>query len=248
MTSTGYLSRIAGPDRTPALNHQLACLLALVAGILNSVGFVAVAFYTSHMTGVTALVADQIVLGNLYLVAVGLLSVASFVCGAMACAVLFNWGRRRELRGRYANVLLLEGLLMLLFGLLAEGLAGSWQELVFVPVLCFTMGLQNALITKISGAQIRTTHVTGMVTDIGIELGKFSYRNRLPGADPVRGSLSKVSMLTSLVLLFFVGGIIGALGYLAIGFAVLVPGALALLLVSHRPLLADLGARAEGHA
>ena len=54
-------------------------------------------------------------------------------------------------------------------------------------------------------------------------------------------------MLSSLVLLFFVGGVIGALGYLAIGFAVLVPGALALLLASHRPLLADLGARAEGH-
>ncbi|WEV76832.1 hypothetical protein O9K63_09480 [Janibacter cremeus] len=46
----GYLGRVAGPDRTPALNHQLASLLALVAGILNSVGFVAVAFYTSHMT------------------------------------------------------------------------------------------------------------------------------------------------------------------------------------------------------
>lgn len=248
MGGNGYLSRIAGPDRTPSLNHQLACLLALVAGILNSVGFVAVVFYTSHMTGVTALVADQLVLGNLYLVGIGLLSFASFISGAMACAVLFNWGRRRELRSRYANVLLLEGVLMLLFGLLAESLTVSWRELLFVPVLCFTMGLQNAIITKISGAQIRTTHVTGMVTDIGIELGKFSYRNRLPGADPVRGSLPKVSMLSSLVLLFFVGGIIGALGYLAIGFAVLVPGALALLLVSHRPLLSDLGARTERHA
>lgn len=248
MTSNGYLSRIAGPDRTPSLNHQLACLLALVAGILNSVGFVAVVFYTSHMTGVTALVADQLVLGDLYLVGIGLLSVASFICGAMACAVLFNWGRRRELRSRYANVLLVEGVLMLLFGLLAESLAASWRELIFVPVLCFTMGLQNAIITKISGAQIRTTHVTGMVTDIGIELGKFSYLNRRTGLDPVRGSIPKVSMLSSLVLLFFVGGIIGALGYLAIGFAVLVPGALALLLASYRPLLSDLGARAEGHA
>lgn len=243
MPHVPYLDRIAGHERTPALNHQLASLLALVAGVLNSVGFVAVAFYTSHMTGVTAQVADQLVLGNLYLVTVGVLSIASFVSGAMACAVLFNWGRRRELRSRYANVLLLEGVLMLLFGLLAEGLTFSGRELLFVPVLCFTMGLQNAIITKISGAQIRTTHVTGMVTDIGIEMGKLLYRNRLRGVDPVRGSASKLAMLGSLVMLFVVGGIIGALGYLAIGFAVLVPSALSLLLVSFRPLLSDLGAR-----
>lgn len=248
MELNGYLGRIAGPQRTPTLNHQLASLLALVAGVLNSVGFVAVAFYTSHMTGVTAQLADQLVLGNLYLVGVALLSIVSFVVGAMVCAVIFNWGRRRGLRSRYANVLLLEGLLLLVFGLLAEELTVSWRELVFVPVLCFTMGLQNAIITKISGAQIRTTHVTGMVTDIGIELGKLSYRSRRSETDPVRGNVPKLALLGSLVVLFFIGGVVGALGYVALGFGVLVPGALLLVLVSFRPLLADLGARAEGHA
>lgn len=49
------------------------------------------------------------------------------------------------------------------------------------------------------------------------------------------------------MLLFLVGGVVGDLGYLAIGFAVLVPGAIVLVLISYRPLLADLGARAEGH-
>ncbi len=55
-------------------------------------------------------------------------------------------------------------------------------EGLFVPatvmLLCFIMGLQNAVITKLSHAEIRTTHVTGVVTDIGIELGKLSYCNR----------------------------------------------------------------------
>ncbi|NYF98710.1 YoaK family protein [Janibacter cremeus] len=244
--ASGYLLRMAGPERTPILNHQLACLLALVAGVLNSVGFVAVAFYTSHMTGVTALIADQIVVGEWYIVAVGVLSVVSFVAGAMTCAIVFNWGRRRELRSRYANVLLLEGALMLVFGLLAEELTGDGRELVFVPVLCFTMGLQNAVITKISGARIRTTHVTGMVTDIGIELGKLFYRNRHPEMDRVRGNRRQIALHCMLISLFIVGGVIGATGYLSIGFAILVPGALLLLIVSYQPLLADLGARAEG--
>ena len=55
---------------------------------------------------------------------------------------------------------------------------------LFVPltvlVLSYIMGLQNAVITKISNAEIRTTHITGLVTDLSIEIGKMFYFNRLP--------------------------------------------------------------------
>jgi len=234
-----YLLTVAGPVRSPAHNVQLAALLALNAGVLNSVGFVAVSVYTSHMTGLTASVADHLVLGGSAIVLTGLLGIATFMAGAAACAVLFNWGRRRGLRGRYANVLVLEALLVLLFGLLAEEFAWRHRDLVFVAVLCFTMGMQNAIITKISGAQIRTTHVTGMVTDIGIELGKLAYVSRTPGLPPVVPDLRKLGVLALLVGLFFAGGILGALGYLEFGFATLVPLALVLLAAAAAPLAAD---------
>jgi uncharacterized membrane protein YoaK (UPF0700 family) len=182
-------------------------LLALVAGTLNSVGFVAVSVYTSHMTGITASLADHLVLGGAGVVGTAGCALASFVLGSMACAWVFNWGRRRLLRGRYALVLVVEAVLVLCFGLLADSSTWSHDELLFVGVLCFTMGLQNALITKISGAQIRTTHVTGMITDIGIELGKLTYVARTPGLAPVQADLPKLGLLVSLVSLFFVGGV-----------------------------------------
>ena len=58
-----------------------------------------------------------------------------------------------------------------LSGVLHGGAAiAAWSQL-FVPVtvvlLCFIMGLQNAVITKLSRADIRTTHITGIITDIG---------------------------------------------------------------------------------
>ena len=134
---------------------------------------------------------------------------------------------------------LLEAVLVLAFGGLADRLTWAHREQVFVVVLCFTMGLQNATITKVSDAQIRTTHVTGMVTDIGIELGKLGYRSRLPGVPPVRADLGKLGMLTSLVALFFVGGLLGAVGYRAAGFQVLIAPALALLAVAAPPVLGD---------
>ena len=241
-----YLLTVAGPVRSPRHNVQLAALLALNAGVLNSVGFVAVSVYTSHMTGLTATVADHLVLGGGALVLTGLIGIATFVAGAAACAVLFNWGRRRDLRGRYANVLVLEALLVLVFGLLAEEFAWRHRDLVFVAVLCFTMGMQNAIITKISGAQIRTTHVTGMVTDIGIELGKLGYVSRTPGLPPVVPDLRKLGILALLVGLFFGGGVIGALGYLEFGFATLVPLALVLLAAAAAPLAADVRRHRRG--
>jgi uncharacterized membrane protein YoaK (UPF0700 family) len=65
---------------------------------------------------------------------------------------------------------MLEALLLLCFGLLGANL--EQHRWLFVPatvaLLCFAMGLQNAMITEISKAEIRTTHVTGLVTDIGI--------------------------------------------------------------------------------
>ncbi|NEK47461.1 DUF1275 domain-containing protein, partial [Rhizobium leguminosarum] len=42
---------LCAPERTVRRNTHLALVLTAIAGILNSVGFVAVATYTSHMTG-----------------------------------------------------------------------------------------------------------------------------------------------------------------------------------------------------
>lgn len=137
-------------------------------------------------------------------------------------------------------MLVLEAWLILLFGLLADQLDWGRRELVFIAVLCFTMGMQNAIITKISDAQIRTTHVTGMVTDIGIELGKLAYRHRSHDLDPVVANPFKLGMLAMLVGLFFLGGVLGAMGYLEFGFAVVIPLALLLLAAASGPLLADL--------
>ncbi len=88
---------------------------------------------------------------------------------------LVNWARHQQLHGTYALPLLLEAMLMLLFGLVGAITLG-WPTPFAVPLtvllLAYLMGLQNAVVTKMSSAQIRTTHMTGVVTDLGIEMGK----------------------------------------------------------------------------
>jgi uncharacterized membrane protein YoaK (UPF0700 family) len=110
-------------------------------------------------------------------------------------------------------------------------------------LLCFIMGLQNALITKISKAEIRTTHLTGTITDIGVELGKLFYWNmhERPDQPRVLADRSRLKLLTLLLLAFFVGGISGALGFKHAGYLSTVPLALILSGLALVPLLDDVG-------
>jgi uncharacterized membrane protein YoaK (UPF0700 family) len=228
-------------QRTSQNNIRLGVTLCFVAGATNAGGFLAVGQYTSHMTGVVSSVADNLVLGQLALVLAGLASLAAFTGGAMATAWMVNWGLRRKLQSAYGRPLLLEAGLLLLFGLVGTGInfSASFFAPLTVLVLCFIMGLQNAVITKISHAEIRTTHVTGLVTDLGIELGKLLYVNRLNQATPVRANTKKLNIQLLLIGSFFGGGILGALGFKHVGFVATIPLAVFLVLLVWRPVLND---------
>jgi uncharacterized membrane protein YoaK (UPF0700 family) len=243
-----YFRTLTGKDRSIGADRQLGFSLAFVAGATNAGGFLAVRQYTSHMSGVVSAIADQTALGDLPLVLAGVGSLISFALGAASSAVLVNWGRRRRLNSQYASPLLIEALLLLCFGLLGSHLA-LWETL-FVPatvvLLCFIMGLQNAMITKLSGAEIRTTHMTGIVTDIGIELGKPFYWNS-SGVDPAEPSVlanrTKLKVLGTMLAMFFVGGVAGAMGFKHIGYASTVPLAGVLIVLAIVPLIDDLRAQ-----
>jgi len=233
--------------RTPQSNLRLGAALAFVAGAINAGGLLAVGQYTSHMTGIVSAMADNLVLGRATAVLAALAALVTFVVGAMTTAILVNWGMRRQLHSSYSLPLVLEAAVLLVFGLLGASLGLHTALLVPVTVLllCFMMGLQNAVISKISRAEIRTTHVTGLVTDLGIELGKLVYFNRSKGIGLVRASRDRMRMHGLLIGLFFVGGVAGAFGFQFAGYITTVPLALLLLLLSLRPVLFDLGALAR---
>ena len=245
------LRHLASQHRTQGTNELLGVLLAFNAGAVNAGGFLVVGLYTSHMTGFASMLADQLVLGQMALALGALGALLAFVMGAAVTALLVNWARQHHLRSEYALPLMLEALLLLVFGLMGASLGRQTPFAVplTVLVLAFTMGLQNALVTKISAAQMRTTHMTGVITDLGIELGKLLYWNRRPvtaatPADtypaPVRANHFKLRLYGTLLLSFFTGGIVGATGFRHLGFVWVLPFATLLLLASLPPLLADL--------
>ena len=228
--------------RSPAANWRLGMVLCAVAGATNAGGFLAVGQYTSHMTGLISAMADHLILGQFGLVLAALAGVAAFVGGAMTTALMVNWSLRRHLRSAYARPLILEAVLLLVFGFAGSRLQShaEFNTPLTVLLLCYLMGLQNAVITKISNAEIRTTHVTGLVTDIGIELGKMVYINRSRVPSRVVANRRKLRVQSSLVAAFTAGAIAGAWGFAHSGFITSLPLAGVLCLVASGPLWYDL--------
>ncbi|MGE5649804.1 YoaK family protein [Noviherbaspirillum sp. UKPF54] len=236
-----YLASLTSAERTARANMHLGASLAFNAGALNAGGFLAIGQYTSHMTGMVSSAADNLILGDFPLVATAFLSLVSFACGAASSAVMINYSKRNTDRNPYTPPLLLEAFLLLIFGLMGANLRK--HELIDMSLtavlLCYVMGLQNALVTKISNAEIRTTHVTGLVTDIGIELGKLFYWNR-HSADRrdlfVAANRRKLKVHLLLVASFFCGGVLGAFGFKYVGFSATIPLAIGMVILSSAPM------------
>lgn len=242
-----YLRRLTGRKRSDSANRHLAMYLAFVAGAANAGGLFAVGHYTSHMSGTVAAMSDNFAKGSLGLVMIGLAAVVSFFFGSFLTTLFVRWARSRELHSEYALPLLVEAVLLLFFGLRGAEFAAGRAVVGLIMLLAFSMGLQNAIITKLSDAVIRTTHVTGMVTDIGIAVGRIVSAAVRNSDVVVESEWDTLQLLGSLIALFFVGGVAGAEGFRHVRFLFAVPLSLILMLLAGVPVVDDLRGR-EGLA
>ena len=233
-----------GALRSDNLNRQLAWAMAFVAGAVNAGGFLAVGHYTSHMTGVVSSMADELAYGDITTALAALAMMVSFLSGAFHCTTLISYGQRHRMRSRYALTLVVEAGFLLVFGIMGSRLEQKVEFTlpVTVMLLCFIMGLHNAVTSIISGAAVRTTHLTGTVTDIGIELSRLFYINvhNQHGRQRIVANRQKLRLYLLILVSFLGGGVVGALGFKHIGFKLTVPLAGFLCFLAARPLLLEL--------
>lgn len=242
--------------RSSKLNYQLAWSMAFVAGAVNAGGFLAVAKYTSHVTGTVSTLADELALGHVDSAIGAALMLAAFVFGSFVSTFFIIFYRTRHLESRYAIPLFFEALWLLVFGYLGSTLTmGHDLPGFYLPItvllLCFIMGIHNSIVTKISHAEVRTTHMTGIATDIGIELSKLFYARygHALHLDPqmkneeVMANTRKLKLHSVILLAFLVGGLGGAWAFKHIGYKMTVPLALFLCFLALHPIWLDLEKR-----
>ena len=245
-----YARRLVSRSRSERADRHLGCFLAAMAGAINAVGVGVLGQYTSHMTGMVSTFGERLVGGDGGAALAAGLAIVAFLCGAACCTLMVHHARRRRLHAEFALPLLLEASLIF-----STALAG-WENAAFARVhvwltictLTFAMGLQNALITKISRGEIRTTHVTGIVTDLGIECGRtlaWLFDLRVPAATGNPLSFARARLLALLLNAFVLGCIVGTFAVRRSGLLSLFPIALAIGMVALVPSLDDLRKQGE---
>ncbi len=205
--------------RSYTADTQLACTLAAVAGALNTAAFEAVGFFSANMTGNVSSLSDHLARASLAPATFFASIVSIFIAGSAFSTLLINAGRRNNMRKVYAFNILVEGIGLVGLGGIETWLRPQSSGVVLILCLSFLMGLQNAVVTRISNARVRTTHVSGTSTDIGIELAMLFdvlRRKESPKEAPLYIERLKLHALT--LFSFLAGGVAGIWLYRALGY------------------------------
>ena len=197
--------RHKGNRRTFLHNLRLASNLSFIAGIVNIAGVLSVATLTTNVTGHFAYFAEEISLKNYSKALIYLFFIFSFLAGAFVCNTLIEVASRIKPRIAHTLPMLLEVLILVIIGF---GFIGENNTIAFL--LLFAMGIQNALVTQISQSVVRTTHLTGLFTDLGIELSQLFFFKKPTEITRLKKS---IFLRLSIILFFFLGCVLGGIFY-----------------------------------
>jgi uncharacterized membrane protein YoaK (UPF0700 family) len=218
--------RHQGKTRTLSHNLQIASLLSFVAGIVNVAGFLAVQRLTTNVTGHFAYLLDEFIRLNFWAGFVYFLYIFFFFFGSFVSNLLIEIIARKNERYIYVVPTLIESAFLFVIAIAAKKFIVSHPNQVACSLL-FAMGLQNSLVTTISNASVRTTHLTGLFTDLGIELSQlFFYKTK----ERRTKLLSSIKLRMTIISFFFIGGMVGGIFYSNMGLHVLLIAVFALLL------------------
>ena len=218
--------RHQGKTRTVKHNLQIASLLSFVAGIVNVAGFLAVQQLTTNVTGHFAYFVDQVFQLHFWKGLVYFLYILFFFLGAFISSLLVEYVALKNENKTYILPIVIEIALLLFVATSGGNLIANYSDLI-VCILLFAMGLQNSLVTKISDATVRTTHLTGLFTDLGIELSQlFFYKKALQKIK----LYASIKLRLTIIIFFFVGGISAGLLYQKLQLKVLILATLVLFI------------------
>lgn len=198
-------------------------MLSMNGGCINAGGFLATGRFVSHVTGFATLFGVDVT-GHQVEAALGILSVPLFfLLGALIAGLLidrpihhgkkphFDW-----VMGLSAACLFLaaSGGKLLQFGIF--GSTGLKENYLLLVLLCLASGLQNGAITSSSGASVRTTHLTGLTTDLGLGIARIlTFKTQ---SDRFKKEVRANYLRAGSIASFVVGSVIGAALFLKLGY------------------------------
>ncbi|WP_369753767.1 YoaK family protein [Flavobacterium sp. WC2409] len=220
--------RHQGKNRTFIHNLRLATLLSFVAGIVNITGVLAVKTLTTNVTGHFAFFAEEVIKHNYTAAITFFVFTIFFLMGAFTSNFMAEWVSIKHPHLLHIIPISMEIAILTLvgfFGIQADLYTLEGKMIAFA--MLFAMGIQNSLVTKISQSTVRTTHLTGLFTDLGIELSQLFFYKKQNEKKRLNAS---ISLRLSIITFFFIGCISGGYIYTFLKIKTLLVGVFFLLI------------------
>ena len=192
--------------------------MAFQAGLLNIGGYLVARKIVSHVTGFATFFGHDVALG-LGEEALGMLVVPCFfLLGSMLSGYFVDVRLKLGKRPKYYITFGLMFFLNLVIFLV--GIMGGWGEFgqypleleayILLIILCFLCGVQNGTISTVSKSVVRTTHLTGITTDLGLGIMRMIYYSRLKDklSDEGQANFMRIGIIFSFVFGSVVGGVL----------------------------------------
>lgn len=227
--------------RSHTEDRCLALVLATSAGLLNAMALGAFGFFPSHMSGNTSQLSAEVSSFNVKDLILLISVIGAFVLGCITCRLIVIAGIKHNIRTIFSMVLLIEGALLIAIASFEMLFYSPFNNREVIVLLGFLMGIHNANSTQLSNGRVRSTHITGTLTDAGIALG--SVIATLARRDVSKQvTTQRKQFLTHLITIvsFLTGGIAGLLLFKLFGFSAMMAVGAGLMLVALGSILITL--------
>ncbi|MBW4888843.1 DUF1275 domain-containing protein [Mucilaginibacter sp. HMF5004] len=197
----------AKDNRTLKANLMLASSTAMVAGIINVAGVIAFLAFTTNVTGHVALLARKVSAQDVEEVVTVFVWLLMFFVGAFVSHFLVRSFERRSLYLAHAMPILTEMIVLLLVAIYGNHFfdGTDFEREVIIGAMMFSMGLQNSLVSTISGGLIKSSHLTGLFTDVGADVAEWIH----PRTAKTEAVKNRLYVRFTILGFYFIGAVVG---------------------------------------
>ncbi|MFA6151787.1 MAG: YoaK family protein [Chitinophagaceae bacterium] len=185
---------------------KFGMMSAFTAGMVNVSSLVLFFSFTSNITGHFAILANELANGNIFKIAIALLWISLYFTGSFFSNFLIRNGATSNKYLSHSVPIVLE-----IICLVAVGLYGHYvyaetliETEILVAVLLFAMGLQNGLTASIASFGLKTTHLTGLTTDLAIHLSML-FKKDIANKENIR---NRMKLMGAIALGYLIGGVV----------------------------------------
>ena len=200
--------RQARDERTLKENLLLASSTAFVSGTVNVAGAIVLLAFTTNITGHVANLAGHIIEQNFGDFLVVLAWLMSFLVGAFISSFLIRSLSHRSHYYAHAMPVVLEIVVLLFVAIYGSNFYSGIkpERELLTGVILFSMGLQNSMVSTLSGGLIKSSHLTGLFTDLGGDIAEWLH----PASEQKEATRNKIFIRFTILFFYFLGGLTGA--------------------------------------